>query len=110
MAIAFGQVGRFIGIRLHVIQFEFGALHISADRHLAVGRVVALGQLCLPAARRPKVTGEGIRQRVGDVPNQFELRIPNDAHRVIHLDFMKRVRRHDRFVVRVLRTGQNVHP
>ena len=43
----------------------------------------------LPAGRRPQVTGEGIRQRVRDVPDELVLAVAYHAHGVVHLNFVE---------------------
>ncbi len=76
----------------------------------AVGRIFAFGPLGLPTAGGPQVRGEGVRQRMGDVPNQLVLVVPHDSHRIVHLDFMKRVRGKNRFVMGFVGIGQAMQP
>ena len=70
-------------------------MDVFAHGLFAVVGALAFFPLSLPTGGSPEIAGEGVGQRVRDVPNELVLAVTHDAHGVVHLDFVKGVARVD---------------
>jgi len=86
-----GEVAGFVGIGGDVEEFELGAVDVGIDGAGTVGGLGAFLELGLPGGGGPEVGGEGIGLVVGDVPDEFVFAVADDAHGVVHLDFVESV-------------------
>ena len=89
-----GEIVSFIGVGLKVIQLKARTVEVGGRRPPSIDRQFGF-QCHLPGRRSVKVGGEWVRQFVSDVEDQLVPAADDCPHRVVHRDFMKRVREVD---------------
>ena len=79
-------------IFLEIVQFKLRSMNVIPDRTFAIQRAGTLAVNILPGRGSPEIRGKRIGQTVGNVPNQLVLASADHAHRVVHGNFVERVR------------------
>ena len=91
MARISGQIVNLDGVLLQIVQFELRPVQEGIEGSTAKAAVHAACQRRLPGRRAPQIRGRGKLQWPGEIPDQLVAPRPNDAHRVVHRHFVKRV-------------------